>query len=447
MKILFHTFILITLTLNFFLVSTYADEFGEGDLKFHISFVPIASNAPSTNYFGKDMPYTDYDYRIGKTEISIAQFLQARAADSRISRANMDFWNSGRTNFDTEGNNPLFGVHAPVSNINIIECFKYCNWLTSGDPYKGVYKIIKNTNPENDSLNPDDYIDISSAVSEYGTVYKVPSFSEWSKAAYFKPDHSGFSFYSNGSGSGNIYSFQNTNTEAGIQLFTETFGEHPKEIIMMGSIEGFESEIRYLDTNGKVQIITPNKGVGGWNSDFQSYPWQVGSSPREQNGTYDMFGNIGEYFEEIVSFLNGTDFKIQSSCWNWYNNLGGNDLSSLHTLEVFTRTYIGADLSFYREGLEFGLSNVGLRIASIGIIPPESPMPEVRSTITDGAAHLNWDSTVGRIYQLQYTNSLENPNWVDIGQKIHGSGGTEFFVVPVDTIEEKNRFYRVIDAD
>jgi hypothetical protein len=79
------------------LSSLHADDFGEGDLKFHISFVPIASNAPSTNYFGESMPHTDYDFRIGKTEVSIAQLLQARAADPRIVRSHVaDFYNSGK---------------------------------------------------------------------------------------------------------------------------------------------------------------------------------------------------------------------------------------------------------------------------------------------------------------------------------------------------------------
>ena len=95
------------------------------------------------------------------------------------------------------------------------------------------------------------------------------------------------------------------------------------------------------------------------------------------------------------------------------------------------------------------MNGVGLRVVALGVVPETAPLPEVHSTITDGAAHLNWDSTVGRIYQLQYSNSIEDSEaqWVNIGQKIHGSGGTEFFVVPVDNEEERNRFYRVVDFD
>lgn len=70
-------------------------------------------------------------------------------------------------------------------------------------------------------------------------------------------------------------------------------------------------------------------------------------------------------------------------------------------------------------------------------MPEASPMPEVTSTITDGAAKVSWPSTVGRIYQLQYSNSLETPNWTNIGEGVRGGGGSEFVIVPVDTDAEK----------
>lgn len=166
------------LLLTALIPSLNADDFGQGDLKFHKSFVPIASNDPSTNYFGESMPHTDYDYRISKTEISIAQFNQARAADPRISRSRVNFWNTGQTPFSTIADSLKFGVHAPVTYINIIECFKFCNWLTSGDPYQGAYKIIKNQNPENDFLDVKDYVDVTTALTKYSTVYTVPTFIE-----------------------------------------------------------------------------------------------------------------------------------------------------------------------------------------------------------------------------------------------------------------------------
>ena len=419
-----------------------ADDFGEDDLKFHISFVPIASNEPSQDYFGNDMPYTDYDYRIGKTEISIAQFLQARAADARISRPVVNHWNSEEAQF---------GVHAPVSEVNLLECYKFCNWLTSGDPYQGAYKLIQESNPDNDTIDALDYVDRDGALAEFGTVYVLPTFFEWSKAAFYKPDGSRFSFYSNGAGSGNIYLYNlSISLFEAVQLYTNTYGEAPRDVMFLISERNFqESTFRYFDAEGVEQIITPLKGIGGWNSDFMLFPWQVGSSQREQNRTYDLFGNVGEYYEEIYDFQNGYDFRVTASCWNRIlgSFLGGNTRVSSHAIEVFSGNYPSAAYTYRLESLRFGLEDVGFRVVALGVVPEISAMPEVESTITDGAAHLYWDSVVGRIYQMQYSNSLEDPVWVNIGSGIHGSGGREFMVIPVDTEAERNRFYRVVDFD
>lgn len=389
------------------------------------------------------MPNTDYDYRIGKTEISIAQFLQARAADARISRPVVNHWNSEEEQF---------GVHAPVSKVNILECYKFCNWLTSGDPYQGAYKLIQESNPDNDTIDALDYVDRDGALAEFGTVYVLPTFFEWSKAAFYKPDGSGFSFYSNGAGSGNIYAYNlSISLFEAVQFYTNTYGEAPRDVMFLVRDANYEeSTFRYFDTEGVEQIITPLKGIGGWNSDFMLFPWQVGSSQREQNGTYDLFGNVGEYYEEIYDLDNGRDFRVTASCWNQSNDnpfLGGNTRRSIDAIEVFSRNYPSEAFTYRLEGSNNGDKDVGFRVLALGVVPEVSAMPEVESTITDGAAHLYWDSVVGRIYQMQYSNSLEDPVWVNIGSGIHGSGGREFMVIPVDTEAERNRFYRVVDFD
>jgi formylglycine-generating enzyme required for sulfatase activity len=393
------------------LSSLHADDFGEGDLKFHISFVPIAGNAPSTNFFGDSMPYIDYDFRIGKTEVSIAQLLQARAADARIVRREVaDFFNSGREKERgqyIESNQPKFGVHAPAASINIIECFKFCNWLTSGDPYQGAYKLIPNPNPYDDTLDANDYVDVEAAIAEFGTVYTVPTFAEWYKAGFMKPDGSGFSFYTDGLGSGNVIFKE-------LEWFQNEYGKSPKDIMLTGANQ--EKLIRYYDAEGNEQIITPTKGPGGWNSHFQDYPWAVGSSTREQNGTYDMFGNVGEYFQDITDFPSWNSFKILASNWNlaiesnaemgsehYRSSDGKNDL------EAFRPAYYGEE-KVYSLGAKYGLKNVGFRVVARGAVPAVEPMPEVQWTITDGAAHLHWESTLGRIYQIQYSYSLNTPN-------------------------------------
>ena len=233
------------LTLFFFISFTqniHADEFGEGDLRFHISFVPISSNEPSQNIFGESLPSTDYSYRISKTEISIAQFLQARADNPRISKTDIDYWNTNQDSLS-------IGIHAPVSKINFIESLKFCNWLTSGDPYQGAYKIIKEDNPEDDRIDPTDYVDRDSAIATFGTIYAIPTYNEWRKAAFMKPDGS-FSFYSNGAGSANIYD----NTP---DIYTKEYQAAPRDIVFLNNNYNQESEITYM--NGFFMSYQVNK--------------------------------------------------------------------------------------------------------------------------------------------------------------------------------------------
>lgn len=118
-----------------------------------------------------------------------------------------------------------------------IEAARFCNWLTSGNVHNGAYQFDSGTG----------YligVNRSAAVSTYGTVYALPSENEWYKAAYFKSDGSGYTLYATGDS-------------------------------------------------------IPTAGVGGvnYNSDDT---WAVGAGTPlsiENNGTFDMDGNISEWTE------------------------------------------------------------------------------------------------------------------------------------------------------
>ena len=91
--------------------------------------------------------------------------------------------------------------------------------------------------------------DRASAITTYGTVCALPTEDEWYKAAYFKSDASGYSLYANG---------------------------------------------------------TDTAPVAGTDSSYNgTTPWVVGTGTMEQNGTYDMMGNVFEWMEDSAGVIRG----------------------------------------------------------------------------------------------------------------------------------------------
>jgi formylglycine-generating enzyme required for sulfatase activity len=119
------------------------------------------------------------------------------------------------------------------------EAAQYCNWLTTSNAYTGAYQF-------NGSGTLTNVMSRTQILANGGLFYVLPTEDEWYKAAYFKTNASGYSLYANG-----------TSTAPGI-----------------------ETEANY-------------GGVGG----VYSGTWAVGTGTMEQNGTYDMMGNLSEWNE------------------------------------------------------------------------------------------------------------------------------------------------------
>lgn len=155
---------------------------------------------------------------------------------------------NGNENWWNDGTRTV-GPNAPASNVSLYEAMKYCNWLTSGNINNGAYKF----NGGGGYM----FTDRASAVTTYGTIYALPTEDEWYKAAYFKSDASGYSVFANGTGAAP------SGTEAN------------------------------YDANGNYTA------------------WVVGSGLQEQNGTYDMMGNVFEWMELSGGVVRGGD------CFNY----------------------------------------------------------------------------------------------------------------------------------
>ncbi len=144
------------------------------------------------------------------------------------------------------------GTNAPASYVSLYEAMKYCNWLTSGNINLGAYQFSGGVYQSTDR---------ASAVTTYGTVYALPTEDEWYKAAYY----------------------------------TGTVGD-----------------LWSLYANGTDTVPT-----AGWNYYYDSpnYTWTVGYGGEEQNGTYDMMGNVWEWMEDSSGVLRG------GSCYDFEYSL------------------------------------------------------------------------------------------------------------------------------
>jgi formylglycine-generating enzyme len=173
-----------------------------------------------------------YTYRIGKYEITNTQwnaFTAAAGAPTGIGRG----YFAGTF---------FAGEQQPITNTSWLEAAQFCNYLTSGDKSKGAYQF------SGDNVNPGNFIgtDRITAQATYGKIFAIPTQDEWYKAAYYKPDGSGYSMYANG---------------------TDTL-----------PIDGIDANFDSL--------------IG--------HPWDVGSGTIEQNGTWDMMGNVWEWNENRI---------------------------------------------------------------------------------------------------------------------------------------------------
>ena len=186
-----------------------------------IDFVTIgdAGNAADTSGYGS----VSYDYRIGTYEISNSQWNQFTTAAGVPAGSGAGYSQDATW----EGDN------VAANQVSWLEALQFCNYLTSGDRSRGVYKFSDTgeyMGKESDAA----------VISGYGTVYALPTEDQWYKAAYYNIASGAYSLYANGTGT------------------------------------------------------APTTADSCYAADE---PWDVGSGTQEQNGTYDMMGSMWEWTE------------------------------------------------------------------------------------------------------------------------------------------------------
>ncbi len=196
-----------------------------------------------------------YEYKIGKYEVTAGQytaFLNSVAATTdTYGLYNADMWISTRgckieqTVTDSGYSYSVGSDYAnrPVNYVSWYDAIRFANWMTGGDTESGSY-LIEGGGVNSGAVTIPNATQRAAwaAAGEYHVL--LTSEDEWYKAAYYTG--SGYSDYANG---------MNT---------------------------------------------APPKGADGWNyGDYQTGPWNVGSGAEEQNGTFDMMGNVWEWNEAI----------------------------------------------------------------------------------------------------------------------------------------------------
>jgi len=187
----------------------------------------------------------------------------------------------------------------PTARASWYEAAKFANWLTSGDALQGAYQFSDATTFTG--------VDRNTALSTYGTVYVLPTEDEWHKAAFFKSDGSGYTVYATGDTAPDGIDFDGDTT--------------------------YDSVYRDGYT-----LYTP---------------YSVGGGTVENNGTYDMAGNVWEWNES--AFDGDLNDPGESRV------IRGGGMSS-HA--VFTQ-WIGRD--FEAPDSELFL-DLGFRVAAIDIV-------------------------------------------------------------------------------
>ena len=154
----------------------------------------------------------------------------------------------------------------PTAWTSWSEAAKFANWLTSGNALQGAYQFS--------DANTYTGVDRNTALSTYQTIYVLPTEDEWYKAAYFKSDGSGYTTYATGN-------------------------SVPDGIDFSG------------DTNYD-SVFNDGFNNGG--------PLAVGGGTMENNGTYDMGGNVWEWMEETYqpiirggNYLHGSNNLLSSN--------------------------------------------------------------------------------------------------------------------------------------
>jgi sulfatase modifying factor 1 len=299
----------------------------------------------------------NYEYRIGKYEVTIAQytaFLNAVAATDTYA-----LWHSpmeSRNNIAGISRSGSIGSYSysvigsgnrPVTFVDWFDAARFANWMANGQPTgaqgnatteNGAYSLFGATTGvgfTKNAINPNTLTT---------TTWWLPSENEWYKAAYYDPSPSGPSDdywrYATRSDSAPGNMIGAVANQANYYLFNGS-----ESIYSVTQSSGINSSLNYL-TN-----------VGAFSNSGSYY------------GTYDQNGNVSEWNDAIIGSYRG----VRGGSWSTSDGYDSGVGVFLQSTDRGSKSPGAAYFS--------GDSNLGFRVASI---PEISAVPEPGQVAASG---------------------------------------------------------------
>lgn len=173
-------------------MGSVADSITHGGSTVNMDFVDIGYEGATASWAVPHGSGVGYEYRIGKTEVSYAQYTASGLSGG-------DQWVSS------------LGSEAPVANISWNDAALYCNWLTSGSTDVGAYAVSGGVVT---GVTAHDGAAMDTLVSSHGQVYVLPTADEWYKAAYYNAGRDDFTQWSTGDSANSTSTFNYNNVNA-----------------------------------------------------------------------------------------------------------------------------------------------------------------------------------------------------------------------------------------
>jgi formylglycine-generating enzyme required for sulfatase activity len=323
-----------------------------------IPTVPVGNpgNPADTRYVATGIGSISYNYRIGTTEVTNAQYVEflnvidpTGANILRLYTSEMTSSVLGGINFTGGADNgSKYGIKTgrdnnPVAFVSWYDSIRFANWLHNGqgtgDTENGAYTLLGGTptpiNGDSITRNP-------------GSKWWLPNEDEWYKAAYHKNDGVTGNYWDYPSSMDAVpYSDQPPGSDAPTQSNTGNF--YNDDGIVNGYDDGY--------------AVTGSPTL----EDSQNHLTDVGAYTLSTSpyGTFDQGGNLFEWTETLIS---PSTRVIRGSEW-------GSDANAQHASQQFIddSTSERADVGFRVASIPEPSTLLLGAMAGLGILWPQRP--------------------------------------------------------------------------